>query len=84
MSGVKHTIVGANEELIKTIPAIPELINSASLLKTEPEKKNDPNVKEVEIYQAKINVMGKEKDVIITVKHHLDGRRYYDHGYMKR
>lgn len=84
MGGVKHTIVGANEELIKTIPAIPELINSASLLETRADKRNDPNVKAIEIYQAKISVMGSEKEVIITVKHHLDGRRYYDHGYMKR
>lgn len=84
MGGVKHTIVGANEELIKTIPAIPELINSASLLETRADKRNDPNVKAIEIYQGKISVMGSEKEVIITVKHHLDGRRYYDHGYMKR
>lgn len=43
----------------------------------------NPNIVGVEKYQAKLKVRDEECDIIITVKHHLDGRRYYDHGYMK-
>ncbi len=84
MGGVKHTIVGASEELIKTIPAIPEILETAQLLKTEPDKNDDPNSLGVEIYQAKLMIENQNREVIITVKHWKDGRRYYDHGYMKK
>lgn len=84
MSGVKHTIAGASEDLVKTIPAIPDLIRTATLLETKPDKHGDVNSLGVEIYQAKLSVGGREREIIMTVKHWKDGRRYYDHGYMKR
>lgn len=84
MSGVKHTIAGASEDLVKTIPAIPDLIRTAKLLETKPDKHGDVNSLGVEIYQARLSVGGKEREIIMTVKHWKDGRRYYDHGYMKR
>ncbi|QIM62228.1 hypothetical protein A1D29_02320 [Pasteurellaceae bacterium Orientalotternb1] len=83
MSGVKHTIAGAGEDLIKTIPAIPELIKTAKLFEKKTDKHGDVNSLGVEIYQAKLNIAGKEKEIVMTVKHWKDGRRYYDHGYMK-
>lgn len=30
-----------------------------------------------------MNVMGKNAKMILTIKHYKDGRRYYDHGYMR-
>lgn len=82
-SGIKHTISGAAEDLIKTIPAIPGLIETATLIHKEKDKRGDPNVLSVEIYKAEMNVMGRNAKMILTVKHYKDGRRYYDHGYMR-
>lgn len=83
MSGVKHTLVGAADSLIKTIPAIPKIIQSSRLVATKEDKHNDPNIIAVEIYQAKVRVESLDKEVVMTVKHCRDGRRYYDHGYLK-
>ena len=83
MSGVKHTLAGAADSLIKTIPAIPKIIQSSRLVATKEDKHNDPNIIAVEIYQAKVRVESLDKEVVMTVKHCRDGRRYYDHGYLK-
>lgn len=83
MGGIKHTIAGAQDKLIKTIPAIPDLIKTANLIEIKNDKRGDSNIIAIEIYQSKLRVDKEECDIIITVKHYLDGRRYYDHGYMK-
>nr|DAY13393.1 MAG TPA: portal [Caudoviricetes sp.] len=83
MSGVKHTLAGAADSLIKTIPAISKIIQSSRLVATKEDKHNDPNIIAVEIYQAKVRVESLDKEVVMTVKHCRDGRRYYDHGYLK-
>ena len=83
MSGVKHTLAGAADSLIKTIPTIPKIIQSSRLVATKEDKHNDPNIIAVEIYQAKVRVESLDKEVVMTVKHCRDGRRYYDHGYLK-
>ncbi|WP_118801933.1 anti-CBASS protein Acb1 family protein [Neisseria lactamica] len=83
MNGVKHTLAGAADSLIKTIPAIPKIIQSSRLVATKEDKHNDQNIIAVEIYQAKVRVESLDKEVVMTVKHCRDGRRYYDHGYLK-
>ena len=83
MNGVKHTISGSNDGLIKTVPAIPKIIESAKLTETREDKHGDANIIGIEIYQSVLKIEGAEKEIIITVKHCRDGRRYYDHGYLK-
>lgn len=83
MNGVKHTISGSNDGLIKTVPAIPKIIESAKLTETREDKHGDANIIGVEIYQSVLKIEGAEKEIIMTVKHYRDGRRYYDHGYLK-
>ena len=83
MKGVKHTISGSNDGLIKTVPAIPKIIESAKLTETREDKHGDANIIGVEIYQSVLKIEGAEKEIIMTVKHYRDGRRYYDHGYLK-
>lgn len=83
MNGVKHTILGSNDGLIKTVPAIPKIIESAKLTETREDKHGDANIIGVEIYQSVLKIEGAEKEIIMTVKHYRDGRRYYDHGYLK-
>ena len=81
MKGVKHTIANANDGLIKTIPAIPDIIRTAELTETKDDKHGDANVVGVELYRAMLKVEGKDREVMMTVKHYRDGRRYYDHGF---
>ncbi len=81
MSGVKHTIAHGNDGLIKTIPAIPEMLQTAHFLHSEKPKVADSNVLEVEKYSVDIAIEGEIRRMLITVKHQTDGRRYYDHGF---
>jgi len=78
--GVKHTIAGASDALVRTIPAIPDLLQRAKLVDRAPDKRGDPNVLGVERYAAPLEMDGMKRTAILTVKHHQDGRRYYDHG----
>jgi Large polyvalent protein-associated domain 3 len=79
-SGVKHTLAGAQDLLVKSIPAIPALIERSLLTKTEPDKDNDHNVFAVESYGCELALEGIIYQVLLTVKLSRDGRRYYDHG----
>lgn len=81
--GVKHTLSGASDTLVRTVPAIPALLESAHLLATSPDKRSDVNVLAVETYMAKVVIDGQEHHAILTVKKYSDGRRYYDHGIVK-
>jgi Large polyvalent protein-associated domain 3 len=79
-SGVKHTLAGAQDLLVKSIPAIPALIKQSLLVKTELDKDNDHNVFAVESYGCELALEGNIYQVVLTIKLSRDGRRYYDHG----
>jgi Large polyvalent protein-associated domain 3 len=79
-SGVKHTLAGAQDALVKSIPAIPALIERSLLTKSEPDKDSDQNVFAVESYGCELALEGEIYQVLLTVKLSRDGRRYYDHG----
>lgn len=82
-SGVKHTVFGSRDDLIKSIPAIPDLLERSNLVATSPDKRGDPNILAVETYEARLQLAGETHKVILTVKAYQDGRRYYDHGLVK-
>ncbi|MDT6962920.1 hypothetical protein QTN24_15575 [Cupriavidus sp. SZY C1] len=81
--GVKHTISGASDTLVRSIPAIPALLENAKLVSTASDKRGDVNVLAVETYHAPIELDGQQHNAILTVKRYSDGRRYYDHGLVK-
>lgn len=82
-SGVKHTIAGASDELVRSIPAIPEMLENSTLVSSEEEEGGDPNILAVETYSSPLEIGGKSHTAILTVKQYRDGRRYYDHGLIK-
>ncbi|TDV39539.1 hypothetical protein C7405_101658 [Paraburkholderia caballeronis] len=82
-SGVKHTIAGASDTLVRSIPAIPAMLQSAKLVKREPDKHGRSDVLSIEVYSAPVEIGGERHEAILTVKHYVDGRRYYDHGLVK-
>lgn len=82
-TGVKHTISGSGDGLLRTIPAIPSLLEKGTLIESVEEKGGDPNIKAVETYETPLVMEGEEHRAILTVKVYQDGRRYYDHGLVK-
>lgn len=81
--GVKHTIHGGQDTLVRSVPAIPALIERARKIGEERDKNGDKNILSVETYEASTSIDGKQHKVILTVKAHRDGRRYYDHGFVE-
>ena len=79
-TGVKHTISGGQDTLIRTVPAIPDLLRAARKIDSEKDEDDDPNILAVETYSAPIGIDGKQYTAILTVKLYRDGHRYYDHG----
>ncbi|VVE69173.1 hypothetical protein PPN31119_03197 [Pandoraea pnomenusa] len=79
-AGVRHTISGASDSLVRTVPAIPELLQRARLVETSNDKRGDPNILGIEKYAAPVTIDGKTYQALLTVKQYRDGRRYYDHG----
>jgi Large polyvalent protein-associated domain 3 len=63
-SGVKDTLAGAQDVLVKSIPAIPVLIERSLLTKIEPDKDNDHNVFAVESYGSELALEGKIHQVL--------------------
>jgi len=82
-AGVRHTISGASDSLVRTVPAIPELLQRAKLVETAKDKRGDPNILGIEKYAAPVTIDGKTYQAMLTVKQYRDGRRYYDHGLVK-
>lgn len=80
MSGIRHTTQGAQQHLLESLVVLPQIIETAVLSHVEPDKRRDPNIIGVEKYKATISRNGKKMTVLMTVKHQLDGRRYYDHA----
>lgn len=82
-AGVKHTVSGASDVLVRTVPAIPALLEEAKLVASAPDKRGDVNILAVETYEAPVTIDGQAHRAILTVKKYSDGRRYYDHGLVK-
>ncbi|MGH8562699.1 MAG: PLxRFG domain-containing protein [Gammaproteobacteria bacterium] len=78
--GVKHTIAGARDEAtLKTVNVLPELVSNSRHTKTEPDREGRRNIKAVHEYQADAAIDGQSYRVLIVVREHLDGKRFYDH-----
>lgn len=79
-TGIRHTIATGSDQLIRTVPAIPNLIKNGKLVGTKSDKRGDPNIVAVETYSAPVQIGAQQYHAIITVKRYSDGRRFYDHG----
>ncbi len=65
---------------VKAIRAIPELIENAVLGETRPDRNNDPNIKNIHIFYAPLEVGKHLYRVKMTVKETNDGKLFYDHN----
>ncbi|QUX96610.1 hypothetical protein C0J08_14915 [Marinomonas sp. CT5] len=83
MSGIKHTIQGANEDLLLTIPKTEELIKNAKYVGRSQDKKGNKSVIAHHYFEYPLLVRGKRLQVRIDVREMSDGSFYYDHGFKK-
>ncbi|MBN3744625.1 hypothetical protein G3N96_04135 [Burkholderia sp. Se-20373] len=81
--GIRHTVATGHDEVLRSIPALPDLLTNARLIETQPDKRGDPNVKAVETYSAALKLDGKNYRAVITVKVFYDGHRYYNQGLVR-
>ncbi|CAN0620490.1 LPD3 domain-containing protein [Burkholderia multivorans] len=81
--GIRHTVATGHDEVLRSIPALPDLLKKARLIDSQPDKRGDPNVKAVETYSAPLKLDGKSYRALITVKVFYDGHRYYNQGLVR-
>ncbi|MDF3115869.1 hypothetical protein SB394_02795 [Burkholderia sp. BCCIQ04A] len=81
--GIRHTVATGHDEVLRSIPALPDLLTRARLIDSQPDKRGDPNVKAVETYLAPLKLDGKSYRAVITVKVFYDGHRYYNQGLVR-
>ncbi len=65
---------------IKAVRAIPELIENAILTETRPDRNNDPNIKNIHIFHAPVEVGNNFYRVKLTIKETKHGKLFYDHS----
>ena len=79
-NGVKHTLRGAQQDLIKSVVATPELLKQAEYLGAQPHKSGNPSIVATHYYGVKANIGGVVHDIVAVVHEQTDGKRYYDHS----
>jgi hypothetical protein len=84
MTGVRHTLSGAQADLISSIEAIPELIERSIYIGSEPDAKRAESGLIFHYYAAKLSVDSRVHDVITVVREAEDGKRYYDHSFERK
>lgn len=84
MAGVRHTLAGAQADLIKSVAVTPEIIKQGAYLGSRPEEKGNPSVLAHHYYGAKIKIDGRMHDVVVDVREMADGKRYYDHAFERK
>ncbi|CZF79751.1 PLxRFG domain-containing protein [Grimontia marina] len=80
-AGIKHTLSKAQPDLISSVPYLNELIRLATYLGSQPDRKDNLNVKAHHYFGVKFGLEGRVKDVVIDAREMPDGKFYYDHSF---
>ncbi len=83
-NGINHGSYGKSVKKITATIYLPEMLQNAVKVGTEPEKTGRPDVKAVHKYGATIKLGNMTTDVILVVKEYTNGKRYYDHHLDKK
>lgn len=75
--GKKKTIFGAGEDLLRAIPALPQLLERGKKISSEPEADPRSDVKVWHKLKASADVGGQRRDLIMTVREMRDGTFHY-------
>jgi hypothetical protein len=66
------------EDLVRAIPAIPEMLQKGKLLGSEPDRLGRGDIKAVHRLTSAVEIGGKRIDTVLIVRETKDGRFFYD------
>ena len=67
-------------EHIESVVALPEMLRTAKLIETRPDRRADPNIRAIHIFRSPLRIGATDYQVRLTVKETTDRRLYYDHS----
>jgi valyl-tRNA synthetase len=76
---LSHAFSGRNDAAIRAVAALPELIQTAVLIRSEPHNPPAPDFKAVHHFMAALRIGGESFAIPITVKELHNGQYLYDH-----
>lgn len=78
--GLKHdTGAQVTDKNLVTLTKLPEMLEVAKRLRSEPDKAGRQHIKAVHTYGTRVDIDGVPYDVSLVVREHTDGHRFYDH-----
>ncbi len=83
INGIKHTITGAQDDLLSTLPYLGKIIEQSVYMHSAPDKKGNKAVKKHHYFGIRYRINGKVKNVVMDVREMNDGTYYYDHAFTK-
>jgi 8-oxo-dGTP pyrophosphatase MutT (NUDIX family) len=78
-SGIKKSIAGKHSDSLKVMPALPDLLQRADYLGSNPDSEGRRNIKAVHGYQGGVSLAGSNRTVRIVVRETPEGHLHYDH-----
>ncbi|HMO64356.1 MAG TPA: class I tRNA ligase family protein, partial [Verrucomicrobiota bacterium] len=76
---LSHSFSSRNTAAIRAVAALPELIHSAVLIRSEPHEPPAPDFKAVHHFMAALRIGGEDFAIPVTVKELANGQLLYDH-----
>lgn len=77
--GVMKATSKPSVDNIKTVIAIPQLIENSVKISSEADKKNRAEIKAIHKYAARLQIGETIHDITIVIRETMDGAKYYDH-----
>lgn len=71
------TVEGKGDVLVRLVPALREIVQRGKLSVTEPDKMKREGIKAIHKFAATVELEGRPRDVIVTVREGTDGKYYY-------
>lgn len=80
-SGIDRSTSGAKgPDLLRMIPAVPDMIEHGQWLHAEPDRYGRSSIRAVHIFESAIELGGKRFNTIFFVRETNDGKFFYDYG----
>lgn len=78
--GIKHAANNADRRALAVLPSMDRLLETSDLVSSEPDSAGRADIRAVHRYASRADIDGAPADVMIFVREHRDGRRFYDHA----
>lgn len=78
-SGIKKSIAGKHSDSLRAMPALPQLLQKADYLGSNPDTEGRRNIKAVHGYEGRVSLAGENRTMRIIVRETTEGHLHYDH-----